>query len=167
MSSHEHDHHHDHDHGHDHDHDHEHGIDDEHDDGVEVPLEENPIWLQDNVVLHSVGVDIGSSGTQVAFSRLHLRRLSEDLTSRYVVVRRETHYESPVHLTPFAGSGSDLYIDSVALGRLLDSAYAEARVAPEEVDTGVVILTGEALRRRNAELIASVVSERESLPFFR
>jgi len=158
MTSHDHDH--GHDHGHGHDHDHGHGIDDEHDDGVEVPLEENPIWLQDNVVLHSVGVDIGSSGTQVAFSRLHLRRLSEDLTSRYVVVRRETHYESPVHLTPFTESGDELYIDSMALGRLLDSAYAEARVAPEQIDTGVVILTGEALRRRNAELIASVVSER-------
>lgn len=153
-------------HGHGHaDHDHagherEHGIDDDHDDGVEVPLEENPIWLQDNVVLHSVGVDLGSSGTQVAFSRLHLRRLSEDLTSRYVVVRRDTFYESPVHLTPFTESGGDLYIDATALGRLLDDAYAAARVAPEQIDTGVVILTGEALRRRNAELIASVVSER-------
>jgi ethanolamine utilization protein EutA len=65
-----------------------------------------------------------------------------------------------VHLTPFAESGGELYIDSLALGGLLDAAYAEARVTPELIDTGVVILTGEALRRRNAELIASVVSER-------
>ena len=55
--------HHDHGHGHDHEHGHGHGhgADDDHDDGVEVPLEDNPIWQQDNVVLHSVGVDIGSS----------------------------------------------------------------------------------------------------------
>jgi ethanolamine utilization protein EutA len=143
----------DHQDGHGH---HGHGHDD-HDHGPEIPLEENPLWLQDNVVLHSVGVDIGSSGTQVAFSRLHLRRLSEDLTSRYVVVRRETHFESEVQLTPYT---DDLQIDVHALGDMLDQAYAEARVAPEQVDTGVVILTGEALRRRNAELIASVVSER-------
>ncbi len=58
-----------------------HGHDD-HDDEPDVPLEENPVWQQDNVMLRSVGVDIGSSGTQVAFSRLYLRRLSEDLTSR-------------------------------------------------------------------------------------
>ena len=32
--------------------------------------------------------------------------------------------------------------------------------SPTDVDTGVVILTGEALRRRNAERIASVVAER-------
>src|SRR5215467_1923879 len=88
---------------HAHAHAHAHGADHEHDDEPDVQLEDNPLWQQDNVQLHSVGIDIGSSGTQVAFSRLHLRRLSEDLTSRYVVVRRETHFESEVCLTPYAG----------------------------------------------------------------
>jgi ethanolamine utilization protein EutA len=148
--------------GHDCGHHHDHGGGqahgtDEHDDEPDVPVVDNPIWQQDNVQLHSVGIDIGSSGTQVAFSRLHLRRLSEDLTSRYVVVHRETHYESEVHLTPYT---DEVQIDAVALGGILDAAYADARVVPADVDTGVVILTGEALRRRNAELIATVVSER-------
>jgi ethanolamine utilization protein EutA len=133
-------------------HDHEHGHDE-----PDLPIEDNPIWLQDNVTLHSVGVDIGSSGTQVAFSRLHLRRHGEDLTSRYVVVARDTLYESEVALTPYT---DDLQIDAAALGRILDAAYAQARRGPEDVDTGVVILTGEALRRRNAERIAAVVAER-------
>jgi ethanolamine utilization protein EutA len=142
---------------HDHDGGHAHSVDDEQVDGRDIPLEENPIWQQDNVRLHSVGIDIGSSGTQVAFSRLDLRRLSEDLTSRYVVVRRETYFESAVHLTPYT---DEAQIDAVALGGILDAAYADARVVPVDVDTGVVILTGEALRRRNAGLIASAVSER-------
>jgi ethanolamine utilization protein EutA len=131
--------------GHDHDHD-----------EPDVPLAENPLWQQDNVMLRSVGVDIGSSGTQVAFSRLYLRRLSEDLTSRYVVVRRELHFQSQVHFTPF---GEGMSIDAGALGAILDRAYADARVTPDDIDTGVVILTGEALRRRNAEAIAAVASE--------
>ena len=122
----------------------------------DVSIESNPIWQQDNVTLHSVGIDIGSSGTQLAFSRLHLRRMGEDLTSRYIVVRRETTFESPVQLTPYL---DELRIDTVALGRMLDQAYAEARQRPDDVDTGVVILTGEALRRVNAEHIAAVVSE--------
>jgi ethanolamine utilization protein EutA len=134
-----------------HDHDHE------HDDEPDLPLEDNPIWQQDNVTLHSVGIDIGSSGTQVAFSRLQLRRRGEDLTSRYVVVARDTLFESDVHLTPYT---DDLQIDAVALGRMLDAAYRDAGREPEDVDTGVVILTGEALRRRNAERVASVVAER-------
>jgi len=130
--------------------DHEHHEDD-------LALEDNPIWQKDNVTLHSVGVDIGSAGTQVAFSRLVLRRRGEDLTSRYVVVSRDTLFESEVALTPYT---DDLQIDAVALGRMLDASYAAAGRQPEDVDTGVVILTGEALRRRNAERIASVVAER-------
>jgi ethanolamine utilization protein EutA len=133
-----------------HDPDHEH-------DEPDLPLAENPIWQQDNVTLHSVGIDIGSSGTQVAFSRLLLRRRGQDLTSRYVVVARETLFESEVQLTPYT---DDLQIDAIALGRMLDGAYAGAGRQSDDVDTGVVILTGEALRRRNAERIASVVAER-------
>ena len=127
-----------------------------HDDEPVGSLEDDPVWQQDNVTLHSVGMDIGSSGTQVVFSRLHLRRIGEDLTSRYVVVERHTLYRSPVALTPYAG---DL-VDAEALGSIIDRAYGEAGIAPDDVDTGVVILTGEALRRRNAEAIAGVLAER-------
>ena len=128
-----------------------------HDDDVAGALEDNPIWQQDHVTLHSVGMDIGSSGTQVLFSRLHLRRVGEDLTSRYVVVRRETVYRSPVALTPYVAGER---IDAEELGSIIDRAYAEAGVEPDDIDTGVVILTGEALRRRNAAAIAGVLAER-------
>ena len=127
-----------------------------HADGDE-PLELNPIWQQENVTLASVGIDVGSAGTQVAFSRLLLRRRGEGLTTRYVVVRRETVFQSPLHLTPYLPDGR---IAAEALGVLVDEAYAEARLRPQDVDTGVVILTGEALRRDNAEPIATVLSQR-------
>ena len=139
-------------HGHDH-HDHDH----DHDDEPLGPIEDNPIWQQDNVVLHSVGMDIGSSGTQVVFSRLHMRRIGEELTSRYLVVRRENVYRSPVALTPYTGTDR---IDAEALGSIIDRAYQAAAVDPKQVDTGVVILTGEALRRRNAEAITRVLAQR-------
>jgi len=125
------------------------------DDDVLEPIELNPIWQQDNVTLHSVGIDIGSSGTQIAFSRLHLRRLGEDLTSRYVVVRRDTLFQSEVQLTPYV---DDKQIDAEALGRIIDDAYQRAGQDPDGIDTGVVILTGEALRRRNSRRIADVLA---------
>jgi ethanolamine utilization protein EutA len=133
------------------------GHDHAHDDEALSPLEENPIWQQDNVTLHSVGIDIGSSGTQVVFSRLHLRRIGENLTTRYIVIRRQTRYRSPVALTPYANAER---IDAEALGSIIDRAYDAADVRPSDVDTGVVILTGEALRRSNAEAIATVLAER-------
>src|SRR5215207_9598271 len=133
------------------DHDHDHFDFD--DDG---PLEQNPIWLQDHVTLVSVGIDIGSSGTQVIFSRINLRRYGEDLTSRYYVVSRETLFQSPVALTPYS---SDERIDDAALGAVIDGAYRSADLRPDDIDTGVVILTGEALRRENAAAIAALVAE--------
>jgi ethanolamine utilization protein EutA len=142
----------DHVHGEDHDHDHDHDADHEHD----SPVEGNAIWLQDNLQLSSVGIDIGSAGTQVIFSRLHLRRMGEDLSSRYFVVNRETLYQSPVALTPYA---SETRIDEAALGRIMDEAYAGAGLHPDSIDTGSVILTGEALRRENAQAIGELLAE--------
>ena len=138
------------------DHDHDHDGDHDHFGGSDGPLEENPIWVQDHVTLSSVGIDIGSAGTQVIFSRLHMRRMGEDLSSRYFVVSRETLYQSPVALTPYQ---SEQRIDDAALGRLIDAAYGEAGMHPDDIDAGVVILTGEALRRENAQAIAGVLAE--------
>src|SRR5437588_6359468 len=133
------------------DHDHDHFEFD--DDG---PIEQNPIWMQDHVTLVSVGIDIGSAGTQVIFSRINLRRYGEDLTSRYYVVSRETLYQSPVALTPYQ---SEERIDDAGLGKIIDDAYDGAGLHPDQIDTGAVILTGEALRRENAEGIAKILSE--------
>ena len=95
--------------GADHDHDHD-------DFGAEGSLESNAIWMQDNVSLVSVGIDIGSSGTQTVFSRLRMRRRGEDLSSRYFVDSRETLYQSPVSLTPYQ---SETRIDERALGAII------------------------------------------------
>jgi ethanolamine utilization protein EutA len=87
---------------------------------------------------------------------LNLRRMGENLSSRYIVVSRETIFQSPVALTPYQ---SEERIDDAALGAIIDKAYGEAGLYPDDVDTGVVILTGEALRRENAEAIAGVLAE--------
>ena len=131
----------------DHDHD--------HDDLGEWSPENDSLWLQDHIELVSVGIDIGSSGTQVIFSRVFMQRMSEDLSSRYFVVRRETLYQSPVALTPYQGDR----IDERGVGEIIDAAYVAAGIHPDNIDTGAVILTGEALRRENAKAIADVLAE--------
>jgi len=130
--------------------------DHDHDDFVDGPIEENPLWIADNVTLTSVGIDIGSAGTQVIFSKVHLRRLSEEMTSRYYVVGRETLFRSPVALTPYQ---NEERIDDVKLRAIIDDAYKQASITTTDIDTGVVILTGEALRRENAQAIASLLAE--------
>jgi len=133
----------------DHDHDHD-------DLGSEYDPTTSSLWAQDNIELVSVGIDIGSAGTQVIFSRVQLRRLAEELTSRYFVVQRETVYQSPVALTPYV---SEERIDDKGVGGIIDAAYESAGLHPDNIDTGAVILTGEALRRENAKAIADVLAE--------
>lgn len=105
--------------------------------------------VEDEIVLVSVGVDIGSSTSHLVFSRLLLERSD----TRYLVSAREILFESEVLLTPYAG---DLAIDAAALGAFIDQQYRLARVDPGAIDTGAIILTGVAVRRANARAIADL-----------
>ena len=72
---------------------------------------------EDEIILLSVGVDIGSSTSHLVFSRLVLERLD----NRYIVSERTVVHESEVLLTPYA---ADLSIDAEALGAFIDRQYA-------------------------------------------
>jgi ethanolamine utilization protein EutA len=114
------------------------------------------IWGQDNVELTTVGVDVGSSTSHLMFSHVHLQRLSEGLSSRFVVVNRKVLWRSPILLTPYR---PDYTINADELKKFFDQAYKDADITPEEIDTGAVILTGEALKRSNARAIADLFAE--------
>jgi ethanolamine utilization protein EutA len=115
---------------------------------VAVPLlQDDP----DRVEIVTVGVDVGSSTSHLLFSRVRMQRLADRLSSRYVVVERTPLWSSPILLTPFDDDG---LIDADALAAFVASAYRQAGIHPETVDSGAVILTGEALRRANASAIA-------------
>lgn len=113
----------------------------------------HPLWDADHITLTSVGIDVGSATAQVLFSRLELHREGRNLSSRYAVVSREILYRSPVHLTPYAAG---LRIDERRLRGLVQAAFTEAGLRPDDVDTGAIILTGEATRRKNARAIADI-----------
>jgi ethanolamine utilization protein EutA len=104
---------------------------------------------EDEIVVLSVGVDIGSSTSHLVFSRIVLERLD----SRYVVTIRETFYESDILLTPYSAEET---IDAEALGAFIERQYKDAEVDPDEIDTGALILTGVAVRRRNARKIGEL-----------
>jgi ethanolamine utilization protein EutA len=113
-------------------------------------------WAADNVELTTVGIDIGSSTSHLMFARVHLQRLSTALSSRFVVVDRKILWQSPILLTPYR---PDYTIDVDELAGFIGGCYAYAGVEREQVDSGAVILTGEALKRRNARAIADLFSE--------
>jgi ethanolamine utilization protein EutA len=113
-------------------------------------------WAADNVELTTVGIDIGSSTSHLMFARVHLQRLSTALSSRFVVVSRKILWQSPILLTPYR---PDYTIDVDDLAGFIGGCYTYAGIEPEAVDSGAVILTGEALKRHNARAIADLFSE--------
>jgi ethanolamine utilization protein EutA len=104
---------------------------------------------EDEIVVLSVGVDIGSSTSHLVFSRIVLERLD----SRYVVTTRETFHQSDILLTPYTTGET---IDAEKLGAFIEQQYEDAKTDPDEIDTGALILTGVAVRRSNARAIGEL-----------
>src|ERR671911_1758181 len=107
---------------------------------------------EEKLQLTSVGVDIGSSTSHLVFSRLELTLEG----TRYRVTRREVLNESEILLTPYV---DDTKIDVEALEAFINQQYRKARNKRDEVDTGALILTGVAVRRRNARAIAELFAQ--------
>ncbi|MBL4646630.1 MAG: ethanolamine ammonia-lyase reactivating factor EutA [Rhizobiales bacterium] len=104
---------------------------------------------EDEIMLTSVGVDIGSSTAHLMFSRITLERLD----TRYIVTDREVLYASDILLTPYRDDGD---IDTHILANFIEKEYAQSGVSRDDVDTGALILTGVAVRRRNARAIGEL-----------
>lgn len=105
--------------------------------------------------LTSVGIDIGSSTSQVVVARLTIRRRGSDLSTEFAVTDRQVLYVSSPLLTPYS---SRTKMDVGLLEQFVQACYVDADLVPERVDTGVVVITGEALSKENAAEIADVVS---------
>jgi ethanolamine utilization protein EutA len=118
-------------------------------DPAEPPATLFSFEVDQTVRLTTVGIDIGSSTSQMSISLVELERID----NRYVTTRRELRYESDILLTPYTDAET---IDTAALGRFFQEQYAKAGVGHDEVDTGAVILTGLALAKHNSRNIADL-----------
>ena len=138
---------------------HDFDLEHEHDDEMSEADREaiaRAIWEQDTVELRTVGIDIGSSTSHLLFARVTLKRQAEGLSSRFVVVDRQIIWRSPIMLTPFLADGT---IDAKALEHFVHHAYHDAGLHPSDIDSGAVILTGEAIKRKNARAIDEIFAE--------
>lgn len=102
---------------------------------------------------NSVGIDIGSTTTQLVFSKLGLGFVEE--THKFDIVHREVVYLSEICLTPFH---DDYTIDTERLRVILGDAYRGAGFEAEDIDTGAIIITGVAALRHNAARIVELFS---------
>ncbi len=131
-----------------------HDLDDDHDHPDFLEIGPNAIVEDieglEMFTLKSVGIDIGSSTSHLVFSHITLRREGASLSGRFKVTDRKVLFRSKIMLTPYL---SGTLIDTDKVKQFIEKAYKEAGMTPEDVDTGAVIITGEALKKENAQPI--------------
>jgi ethanolamine utilization protein EutA len=106
----------------------------------------------DSIVWTTVGFDIGSSTSQVVFSRITLARQD----AYYIIVDRSILHQSEVILTPYR---APTIIDTAQLSDFIDRQFGAAAVERDAVDAGAVILTGLALSSSNARAVAETIAD--------
>ena len=107
--------------------------------------------------LLSVGIDIGTTTTQVIFSHLELvNRAAVSQVPRYEFIKREISWQSPVFFTPVDKQGG---LKEAELKTLILEQYQAAGIAPESVDSGAIIITGESAKTRNARPAVMTLSQ--------
>ena len=107
--------------------------------------------------LLSVGLDVGTTSTQMVVSRLSIEnRAGAFSVPEMDIAGREILYQSPVHFTPLLGVDR---VDGVALREIVEAEYAHAGIRREDVDTGAVIITGETSRKENARTVVEALSD--------
>lgn len=96
----------------------------------------------------SVGIDVGTTTTQIVLSRLVVANVAPGSSvPRLEIVDKEVIYRSRIYPTPLI---SPELIDSQAVTRIVAQEYQLAAIAPAQVSSGAVIITGETAKKENA-----------------
>lgn len=104
----------------------------------------------------SVGIDIGTSTTQVIFSRLGMENTAGYFTVPHVsIVDKQVIYKGGIFETPL---NNRYLIDGAAVREIVSGEFEKAGFFPKDTDTGAVIITGESARKENAAEVLSHLS---------
>lgn len=111
--------------------------------------------MTDNNVI-SVGIDVGTTTTNIIFSELTIQNLSGISQAPILkVIDKNIIYRSEVFFTPLLSSTD---IDVSSLIKLIENVYKDAKIEKSSVQTGAVIITGETARKKNADKILQELS---------
>ena len=113
--------------------------------------------MADKTAILSVGIDVGTSTTQVVFSKLQMDNAGGYFSvPRVAIVDKEVVYKSEVYMTPLK---TDVLIDTEALRDIVAAEFRKAGYRPEDTDSGAVIITGESARKENSDAVLKSLSD--------
>lgn len=107
--------------------------------------------------LLSVGIDIGTTTTQLVISRLTLRNEGAAFSvPQFAIAEKEVLYRSAIHFTPLL---SDTRIDASGVREIVAREYDASGYEKSDIQTGAVIITGETARKENAREVLNALSD--------
>ena len=113
--------------------------------------------MADKTAILSVGIDVGTSTTQVVFSKLQMDNAGGYFSvPRVAIVDKKVVYKSEVYMTPLK---TDVLIDTDALRDIVAAEFRKAGYRPEDTDSGAVIITGESARKENSDAVLKSLSD--------
>ncbi len=105
----------------------------------------------------SVGIDIGTTTTQIIFSQLTLVDVAKPgQVPRIDISNRKVLAQSQIFFTPLVDTET---IDALKLAEIIKGEYRKAGIDAVDVETGAVIITGETARKQNADVILQSISD--------
>ena len=114
------------------------------------------LWAMIKKLL-SVGLDIGTTSTQMIVSELTVENQASAFSvPEMQISQRQILYRSPIHFTPLV---QDALVDGDKLRILVAEEYRKAGICRDQVDTGAVIITGETSRKENAATVVQSLSQ--------
>lgn len=107
--------------------------------------------------LISVGLDVGTTTTQMILSRLRVEnKASSFAVPDMAITDRKILYRSEVVFTPLK---SGQLVDGDEIRRWVTEQYRLAGISRDAVDTGAIIITGETSRKENAREVLEALSD--------
>ena len=106
--------------------------------------------------LLSVGIDIGTTTTQLVISRLTLQNTRSSFSvPSFEIAQKEVLYRSRIHFTPLK---SDSEIDAQGVREIVEAEYRASGYDKSAIQTGAVIITGETARKENARQVLDALA---------
>ena len=107
--------------------------------------------------LISLGLDVGTTSTQMVLSELTIENLAGSFAVPEMEIReRRILYKSPVYFTPLVQGE---LVDGEKIREIVDKEYEKAGISKGDVDTGAIIITGETSRKENARSVLEALSQ--------
>ncbi|EUJ36983.1 ethanolamine ammonia-lyase reactivating factor EutA [Brochothrix campestris] len=104
----------------------------------------------------TVGIDLGTSTTQLVLSELTIENLASAFSvPRITISKKRIIFRSDILFTPLL---SEDVIDAGAIKRFVSQQYAKAGIDKAAIQMGAVIITGETARKDNAALVLEALS---------